>query len=205
MVECLETNEHLNTYFDIQAIYSISEDFRCLQKSSKILWLIIAVKPAKCDGLDHSCEWLGQWHPVTSCDQEATRWLPRLRVTPQLEWSRKECRNVWRHVIPDLWTQQILYIYIYVWHMYWVSLKSEKTIHCDFSSSNLSRNFDHQKNNIRSPFGQFLGWTSNQPWISVVIPLGAFRGTESWGITDWWLSRYVALSWSEVVRDSYAP
>ena len=96
-------------------------------------------------------------------------------------------------------------IYIYVWHMYWVSLKSEKTIHCDFSSSNLSRNFDHQKNNIRSPFGQFLGWTSNQPWISVVIPLGAFRGTESWGITDWWLSRYVALSWSEVVRDSYAP
>ena len=148
--------------------------------------------------------------PVTSCDVlwpgGWLRWRPG--GYPVFEWHHSwndhfECRNVWRHVIPDLWTQQI---YIYIYMTYVLSIpKIWKNIHCDFSSSNLSRNFDHQKNNIRSPFGQLLGWTSNQPSISVVIPLGAFRGTESWGITDWWLSRYVALSWSEVVRDSYAP
>ena len=69
--------------------------------------------------------------PVTSCDVlwpgGWLRWRPG--GYPVFEWHHSwndhfECRNVWRHVIPDLWTQQI---YIYnIWHMYWVSLKSEK-------------------------------------------------------------------------------
>jgi len=121
VVECLGTNEHLNTYFDIQAIYS------------RYLWRFsVSTKIIKNPLVDHSCQtrqmwWLGQWHPVTSCDQVAGYGGDQV-ATPSSSDTTAGMITLSAEMYGAMWSLICgpnKYIYN-IWHMYWVSLKSEK-------------------------------------------------------------------------------